>query len=299
MNRALLFACATLAVMADPQHTANAGGGEPSASRRGSDVDGGPWQLCMKTYTFHLRKMTFYESIDQTAAWGLKAVEAFPGQKIGGDLSGTMDFHMNEATRDKVRAKLRNAGVAMVGYGVARPKTDDDCRRLFEFAGEMGVRFLVMEPEAPQLDLLEKMADETGIEIAIHNHPQPSVYWNPETVLTAVKGRSRRLGACADTGHWVRSGLDPVDCLRELEGHIVMLHFKDLDARSAAARDTAWGQGACDAAGMMAELRRQGFRGWFSIEYENADDAMEKVPQCIAFFKQRANAGPKPSSGEN
>ncbi len=31
-----------------------------------------------------------------------------------------------------------------------------------------------------------------------------------------VKDRDMRIGACADTGHWVRSGLNPVDCLKIL-----------------------------------------------------------------------------------
>ena len=34
------------------------------------------------------------------------------------------------------------------------------------------------------------------------------------TLLDLCKGRGKRIGACCDTGHWVRSGLDPVACLK-------------------------------------------------------------------------------------
>jgi sugar phosphate isomerase/epimerase len=41
-------------------------------------------------------------------------------------------------------------------------------------------------------------------------------------------GRGKRIGACCDTGHWVRSGLHPVECLKKLEGRILGFHLKDV-----------------------------------------------------------------------
>jgi sugar phosphate isomerase/epimerase len=35
---------------------------------------------------------------------------------------------------------------------------------------------------------------------------------------------SLHVGATADTGHWLRSGLDPVACLKILQGHITSAH---------------------------------------------------------------------------
>ena len=53
--------------------------------------------------------------------------------------------------------------------------------------------------------------------------------WDPNYVLSVVKDRDARIGSCADTGHWVRSGLKPVDCLRILKGRIISSHLKDLN----------------------------------------------------------------------
>ena len=88
--------------------------------------------------------------------------------------------------------------------------------------------------------------------MAIHDHPKPSHYWNPDTVLEAVKGRTPLMGACADTGHWLRSGLTPLDCIKKLEGRIISFHFKDLNKPGNDAHDVPWGTGVCDVPGMLA-----------------------------------------------
>ena len=47
---------------------------------------------------------------------------------------------------------------------------------------------------------------------------------------------------------------------------------------------TAFGKG--DIKGMLAELKRQGYKGYLSIEYEYGDlkHLMENLPKCIAYF---------------
>ena len=256
------------------------------------------WQLTTKGRSFMLLKINFFDSLEKTAAMGLKATESTPAQELGGGLTGTIDYKMDESTQQKVLAKCKETGVKLaIVYATA--KTDDDCRKLFKFAKSMGAEVIVMEPALEQLDLLEKLCDEYQINLAIHNHPQPSHFWNPKTVLDAIKGRSKRIGACADTGHWKRSGLDPVKCLKELEGHIIMLHFKDVAANVPRAKsgkakapkkqvfhDVEWGTGDCQMAAMFAELKRQGFKGYFSMEYEHPASFLKNLPKNVAFFNR-------------
>lgn len=261
-----------------------------SSARAGAQgAAGDDWKLAMKPYSLGIKPltMTFFQSLDKTAELGMKYIEAKPGDIIGGGLKGTMDFKMDLATQDKILEKCKQTGLQIKGYGVARPTTDDECRTMFEFCKHMGVEYIVMEPPLKQLDLLDKLANQYNMSIAIHNHPQPSVYWNPETVLNAIKGHSKRIGACADTGHWARSGLDPVECLKKLDGHIIMLHYKDLNTfGDLKAYDVEWGTGVCKATKMMAELRRQNFKGYFSIEYEHPQTCLENLPKIVAFFNK-------------
>lgn len=224
------------------------------------------WELGAQSYTFN--RFTFAQALDKIDSCGLRYVEAFPGQNIGGGLDGKMDYHMDAAKRNQVLQLLKNKNIKVVSYGVVTPNNEADWRQLFEFAKAMGLQNIASEPKETDIPLLSKLCDEYKINIAIHNHPNPSHYWNPDIVLNAIKGQSNRIGACADIGHWVRSGLDPVECLKKLEGHIKELHFKDLNERSRNAHDVVWGTGASNIDAVLAELKRQGFKGLIAAEYE-------------------------------
>jgi len=140
--------------------------------------------------------------------------------------------------------------------------------------------------DAAVMEVVEKLAQECNIKVAIHNHPGPkNFYWQPETVAAAVKGRSPLLGACADVGHWVRSGLDPVECLKKLEGRVITLHFKDLNERGPKAHDLPWGTGVSNTKGMLAELKRQNFKGAICVEYEhNWENSSPEIAKSAEWF---------------
>jgi len=138
-----------------------------------------------------------------------------------------------------------------------------------------------------------KLCDEYQIGLAVHNHPKPhSVYWNPETVAEVCKGRTKRIGVCADTGHWVRSGLDPVECLKKLEGRLIGFHLKDLaDFGKVDSYDVPWGTGKANVLGILNEVKRQAAKPVFGIEYERSLPEAERERQvalCIAAFDQMA-----------
>ena len=83
------------------------------------------------------------------------------------------------------------------------------------------MEFITCEPALNDWDLVEKLAEQYGIKISVHNHPQPSDYWNPDNLLQAIAGRSKLIGSCADVGHWRREGLNQLDCLKKLEGRLI------------------------------------------------------------------------------
>jgi len=174
-----------------------------------------------------------------------------------------------------------------VSFGVVDFKNDEAAaRKIFEFAKKLHLENLSCEPEPDACELVDKLCNEYKINAAIHNHPKPARYWNPDTVLAAMKGRSARFGACADTGHWPRSGLVPLECLKKYDGHIIELHFKDIEDGV----DRPWGTGKGDARAMLAELKRQGFKGLIDVEYEDGEGAPleANVVKCIAFFDATA-----------
>ena len=170
----------------------------------------------------------------------------------------------------KVKQRLDGMGVKLLScYWADLPNNEAAARKKFEFGKDMGMEYFVSEPAPAAMDLMEKLCDEYGISIAIHNHPKPSsIYWNPAKIVEVTRGRTKRLGACCDTGHWVRSGLKPVDCLKLLEGRIISFHLKDVDAFGKVnAEEVPWGTGKSDIAGILKEIRRQEIKPVIAIEY--------------------------------
>ncbi len=242
------------------------------------------WKLGTQTYTFN--RFTFFEAIDKAASVGLKYAEAYPGQKISKDMEGSMGPDM---TADQIKAakdKLQSAGVKLTAFGVVGLSKDEAAsRKTFEWCKTFGIEVINTEVHEDAFDVLEKLAAEYKIKVGLHNHPNPSYYWNPDKVLSVCEGRSKWIGACADTGHWLRSGLNPVECLKKLEGRIVSFHFKDLNKSGQGAHDVPWGTGVADVPAIIAEMKRQKFAGPISVEYEhNWLESLPEVGQCVVNF---------------
>jgi sugar phosphate isomerase/epimerase len=251
------------------------------------------WYLSCSLYTF--RGVTCYEALDKITALGIRGIEpAFflalsndhPGMKTNESLAPEM--------RRELRRKLDERGMRMINFYANVAGSPDENRKIFEFAKEMKVETIVAEPPARAFDGIEKLCDEFQINLAVHNHPKAPGYqnWNPDNVARLCQGRSKRIGACGDTGHWVRSGLDPVECLKKLAGRIITVHLKDVvESGNPAARDVPLGDGKANIGGVLSELHRQGFRGAMSIEYEYESPQLTRdVARCLAFVEQTVAA---------
>ena len=235
---------------------------------------------------------TVFEAIEKTAQAGGKVIEFYPGQKLSPEEPNvSWDQNASTDTIQKVKAKLAQFHITAVNYGVVGiPKDPAGARKLFEFAKTMGLRAITTE-SVDAIDVFEPLVKEFDIMVGFHDHPkQPKNpnyrMWDPNYILEVVKNRDRRIGSCADTGHWVRSGLKPVDCLRILKGHIISSHLKDLNEMGPDAHDVPFGVGVSDVPAILDELKRQGFDGNISIEYEHEmDRSMPMVAQCIGYVR--------------
>lgn len=238
------------------------------------------WKFGAQAYSFRL--FTLAEALDKMDSCGLQYVECYPGQTIGGGIEGKMDFKMDAAKRAQVLDLLKSKKKTMLAFGVVNGNNADEWKQIFEFAKAMGIKSITSEPARKDLDIVSKLCDEYKIKLAIHDHPKPSHYWHPDSVLAAIKGRSKYMGACADIGHWVRSGLDPVECIKQLDGHIFSLHFKDLNEKAPKAHDVIWTTGVSNMEGVLKELKKQKFQGLFSAEYEhNWQNSVPDITQSV------------------
>ncbi|MCC5937038.1 MAG: sugar phosphate isomerase/epimerase [Lunatimonas sp.] len=242
------------------------------------------WKLGSQAYTFRL--FSFEEALEKLNSIGVKYVELYPGQKITKSGEATTAFTASAQDLNQIKSLLAKYDIQAVAYGVVSPN-DEDWPKVFAFAKALGIEVITTELRANQLDLVEKLCEEHQIKVALHNHPVPSFYWHPEVPARLLEGRSPLMGVCADIGHWIRSGVDPIDALQRLEGRIHSLHMKDLNGRGIrSAHDVPWGTGTCNVAGVLHELHRQGFKGVFSAEYEhNWENSLPEVKESMDYFK--------------
>ncbi len=178
-----------------------------------------------QAYTFN--RFTVFEAIEKTAHGGGTVIEFFSRQKLSPEEPDIVFNHDSPAeVLEKVKAKCKQHNITPVAYGVVPLSSEEAVsRKIFEFAKAMGIRVINTE-SVEALDTAEKLVKEFDIKVGIHDHPKrpdkPDYrLWDPNYVLEVTKNRDPRMGSCADIGHWVRSGLKPLECLRILKGRIV------------------------------------------------------------------------------
>ena len=249
-------------------------------------------KLGLQAWTF--RQLTLLETIDQASALNIRYLQAYPGQKIGGDIPGNFYFTTPQADLEKVLAFAKSKNVAIASFGVISPDKTDEWKKLFAFARAAGIKEIVTESSPDVLLTLAPLAKKHKINVSLHNHPKPNIYESPELALAAIKGLGSRFGIAADTGHWARSGIDPVAGLKLVEKRLHSLHLKDIAERGKHSRDLPFGTGASDMAGQLHQLRDSGFDGIAYIEYEHGSPALvDEVARCVAYFNAALKASKK------
>jgi sugar phosphate isomerase/epimerase len=245
------------------------------------------FKLTLMAYTY--RERPLMETIDAAKDLKIRFLETFSWQKIGGDypeVAFNQDAPM--AALAAVKNKLDDDKVKLVGFYFHELGKDPEVtRKVFDFCKLMDIPTIICEPRPEDFDRVEKLADQYNINVAVHNHVLPSPNGDPKTVMAEIAKRGPHIGACPDTGHWVRSGLNPVDCLKMYQGKIVHVHMKDVNHTGKDGEDVPWGKGIGKVAAQLAELKRQGYTGPISIEYEShPENPTPDVKACLRSYHQ-------------
>ncbi|MFO7824483.1 MAG: sugar phosphate isomerase/epimerase [Cyclobacterium sp.] len=242
------------------------------------------WRMGVALYSFN--RFPFSSSLEKAKAAGVKYVEGFDFHKMGGDFGEKTMKDLGPSEAKTVMMLLKDNGLKMRSMYVGTAQTEADWRKAFELAKSLKVQYLVAEPKRAHWDMVDQVAGEFNIKVALHQHSREagSIYWHPDSVLSAVKNHPN-FGACGDLGHWVRSGLNPVASLKKLDGYLMSIHLKDLDAYGQSAKDRMVGEGIIDFEAVVAELDRQEFDGEVYVECEhNMEDNLKDVRHAVSYF---------------
>ena len=248
------------------------------------------WKLSMQSYTFH--KFTVVEALDKAHELGLHYIEVYPGHKMGeGFGDATFGYALTPEQQNQIKEIAKSKDVKIVSSGVWVPQRDE-WEKVFQFAKDMEMEFISAEPAREDWDVVESLAKQFQIKVAVHNHPNQASYWKPEILLDIIGDKSPLLGSSADVGHYKRMDVDPIPALKQLEGRLFALHFKDIapEGPEEKLEDVVWGKGILNVKGILEELKRQNFKGYFTIEYEaNWDNNLPEIKESIEYFNQVAD----------
>lgn len=135
-------------------------------------------------------------------------------------------------------------------------------------------------------------AHEKGVKLALENHGK--LAGRGEQVVGIVNDVRANcghdaMGANPDTGNFVLVDQDSVEAVEQIGNLAYMCHFKDfveaegvyssLSGKSFAG--TVIGEGQVDLKGCIQALRKSGFDGWCSLEYEGTGDPIDEVERSL------------------
>jgi inosose dehydratase len=185
-----------------------------------------------------------------------------------------------------MKTKLADLGLTASAHGVNGFGGDAAAnRKVFEFAKAAGIPCISADPSPEAFKSLDELVKEFDIRIAIHNHGPKHRYNKVVDVLKAIEGHDERIGACADLGHYIRSGEKPTEVIRLLKGRLYGIHLKDFQDMQDVTKGVILGKGHLDVPAVMASLVQTNFpkNGALSLEYEeNPENPLADIRQCYA-----------------
>ncbi len=236
-------------------------------------------KLGIQLYTF--RGLPLDKALESAKELGFEQIELY---------SGALPIDASAEKIAAMKARVAELGMTLSAHGV-NPFTKDAAanRKTFEFAKALGIRNISADPDPESFDNLDELVKEFDIRVAIHNHGPRARYNKAIDVIQAIEGHDERIGACADLGHYIRSGQQPVEVIRLLKGRLYGIHLKDFAEMTDKSKGVILGKGHLNVRAVFEALVKVDFPadGALSLEYEeNPDHPIDDVRQCFAVAKK-------------
>jgi sugar phosphate isomerase/epimerase len=245
----------------------------PALGRAASAADSeyGPFKMGLQSYS-----LRGYQPIDaalaQTKVLGLHYWEAYAAH---------VPLTTDPAQVKEILDKLKAADVKVLAHGVTRFTSDAAAnRKVFEAAKALGIQTISADPDPNSFDSLDMLVQEFKINIGIHNHGPGHRYDKLQQVVDALKDRHPRVGACADLGHFLRSGEESVQVIETLGKRVHGVHLKDVKNKT---QFTILGKGDMDLVGVLRALKKLKYNQVLALEYEeNPSNPIAEIQECLA-----------------
>jgi sugar phosphate isomerase/epimerase len=233
--------------------------------------------------------MTLHDFIERAAGWQVDAVELtsyyWPEDITPAYVAG-LKRHCYLLGLDVSTTPVRNVFTGPAGP--ARDKEIAHVKRWLGIASDLGspaIRIFAGDGAAGQsetearrhcVECIEACADEAakqGVFLALENHG--GVVSKPQDILEIVQAvRSGWFGVNLDTGNF--HGTDPYADLERIAPYAVTVQIK-AEIQPAGAREKQ----PADFARLASILKKAGYRGIASLEYESAEPPLTAIPRLL------------------
>jgi inosose dehydratase len=235
-----------------------------------------PFELAVASYTF--RGFPLDATLAMTKRLGIKHI-----------CLKSMHLPM-DAKPDAIAAavaKVKAAGLDLYSGGVIDLTTPEEVNLAFDYAKAAGMRIIIGMPTAEALPLINEKVQQYDICVAIHNHgPGDKHFPRPGDAYEKIKNLDRRIGLCIDIGHTVRIGDDLNRATERCADRILDIHIKDETAATPAGQPCEIGRGVIDIPSFLRTLKRVGYKGYLSFEYEkDGRDPLLGLAESVGYVR--------------
>ena len=207
------------------------------------------WNVGIPTAVF--RTLTFSEAAGMADVLGLGSIEASNTQKVSPAIDKKLDYSLSADEVASVKARLTELRLKVPTYHIDSIGDEANARRVFLLAKALEVETVVAPLNAASLPAIDKLANEMGVNFAVEAGT------DVKSVISAVEGRSARIGVSADLGKWAEAGIEPVEALPLLKGRLMVVHLRDRDRLGARGNDVVLGQGVVGLSRFLMDVVRQ------------------------------------------
>ncbi len=231
--------------------------------------------------SFTYRQFDIPGIIEEISDTDMTALEIFPGH---------LSPDNSDEEIDDARQRLEDAGIRICGYGVYSFSSEEphDVAPNLDFARQLGCDYVSIDVDPGDdgiKELLVEEAQKRDLLLGVHNHGPTHHYDTAQSVLDSVKDFDTVLGACVDTGHFLRADENPEHAVDVLGKRVHAVHLKDfVDAET----EVIPGTGKLNYGDMFDHLEaKTNFSSAFIIEYEaDPEDPTPGMRQTLGVFKQ-------------
>jgi len=188
---------------------------------------------------------------------------------------------------DAFKAKCAEYGVDPYILGPIYMRTPEQVEAAFAYAQRYGATMFIGVPNYELLDMVIAKVKETGIKVAIHTHgPDKAAFPDVRKIVEMVGDPKLGVGCCMDLGHSFRFGQNPAKDIVKYKDWIYDIHIKDETEPSKAGKTWEMGRGQMDIPAIVKSLRKIGYDGVVSLEFEkNGAAPLQGVAESIGYFR--------------